>query len=46
MITGSPYKKAVNESEAIAELEKCSGTQFDPQLVKKFIRILKSNSKY
>jgi len=46
MITGRPYKKAVNKSEAIVELEKCSGTQFDPHLVNKFIRILKSNSKY
>ncbi|MCJ7727534.1 MAG: diguanylate cyclase, partial [Actinobacteria bacterium] len=46
MITGRPYKKAVSKGEAIVELEKCSGTQFDPQLVKKFIRILKSSSKY
>ncbi|GAI06293.1 unnamed protein product [marine sediment metagenome] len=46
MITGRPYKKAVSKSEAIAELEKCSGTQFDPRLVKKFIRILKRNRKY
>ena len=46
MITGRPYKKAVSKSEAIVELEKCSGTQFDPQLVKKFISILKSSSKY
>jgi len=46
MITGRPYKKAVSKGEAIAELEKCSGTQFDPRLVKKFIRILKSSRKY
>ena len=46
MITGRPYKKAVSKKKAIAELEKCSGTQFDPDLVKEFIKILKSNSKY
>ncbi len=46
MITGRPYKKAVSKGEAIAELEKCSGTQFDPRLVRKFIRILKSSRKY
>jgi len=46
MITGRPYKKAVSKKEAIAELEKCSGTQFDPDLVKRFIEILEGNSKY
>ncbi len=46
MITGRPYKKAISKEEAIAELEKCSGTQFDPDLVKRFIEILKSSSKY
>jgi diguanylate cyclase (GGDEF)-like protein/PAS domain S-box-containing protein len=46
MITGRPYKKAISKKEAIAELEKCSGTQFDPALVKRFIEILESNSRY
>lgn len=46
MITGRPYKKAISKKKAIAELEKCSGTQFDPDLVKKFIEILERNSKY
>jgi len=46
MITGRPYKKAVSKEEAVIELEKCSGTQFDPNLVEKFIEILKSNIRY
>jgi HD-GYP domain-containing protein (c-di-GMP phosphodiesterase class II) len=46
MIMGRPYKKAVSKKKAIAELEKCSGTQFDPDLVKKFIEILEHNSRY
>jgi len=46
MITGRPYKKAISKEEAIAELEKCSGTQFDPELVKRFVKILESKSKY
>jgi len=46
MITGRPYKKAIRKEEAIAELKKCSGTQFDPELVKKFVKILESKSKY
>ena len=46
MITGRPYKKAVSKEEAIAELKKCSDTQFDPELVKRFVKILESKSKY
>jgi len=46
MITGRPYKKAISKEEAIAELKKCSGTQFDPELVKRFVKILESKSKY
>jgi diguanylate cyclase (GGDEF)-like protein/PAS domain S-box-containing protein len=46
MITGRPYKKAMSKEEAIAELKRCSGSQFDPQLVDKFIEILRSSSKY
>ena len=46
MITGRPHKKAISKKAAIKELNKCSGTQFDPELVEKFITILKKNSKY
>ncbi len=46
MITGRPYKKAISKKDAIAELKNCSGTQFDPYLVQKFIEILENNSKY
>lgn len=35
-----PYKRAVTPYEAIAELQRCSGTQFDPQLVQIFRNIL------
>ena len=34
------YKKAVSKKKAIEELKRCSGTQFDPDLVEKFIDIL------
>ncbi len=46
MVTGRPYKKAISKNAAIKELEKCSGTQFEPRLVDKFIKILKRNKKY
>jgi len=35
------YKKARSAEEAFAELERCSGTQFDPELVRVFIRALR-----
>jgi diguanylate cyclase (GGDEF)-like protein/PAS domain S-box-containing protein len=37
MISGRTYKKAVTKKEAIKELKRCSGTQFDPKLVGVFI---------
>jgi diguanylate cyclase (GGDEF)-like protein/PAS domain S-box-containing protein len=42
MRDGRPYKKPLSKNEAIEELERCSGTQFDPELVKKLITILNS----
>ena len=41
MTTDRPYRKALSAGEAIKELKKCSGTQFDPYLVEIFISILK-----
>jgi len=43
MISDRPYRKALTHAEAIKELRKCSGTQFDPQLVQKFVQLLKYN---
>ncbi|MGM0364924.1 MAG: histidine kinase N-terminal 7TM domain-containing protein [Actinomycetota bacterium] len=41
MVNGRPYKKPVTKKEAMDELLRFSGIQFDPQLVKKFIEIIK-----
>lgn len=35
------YKEARNEEYAIKELKRCSGTQFDPYIVKEFLELLK-----
>ena len=37
MINHRPYKDAITEEEAIEELKRCSESQFDPTLVKKFV---------
>ena len=42
MSNDRPYRKAMSQSAALAEIEKCAGTQFDPSLVKKFIKALKN----
>jgi len=40
MIEGRVYKSPRTINEAIEELKRCSGTQFDPELVEIFIKIL------
>jgi len=36
-----PYKGPISHEEAAEELRRCSGTQFDPELVQAFIRVSK-----
>jgi HD-GYP domain-containing protein (c-di-GMP phosphodiesterase class II) len=33
MITTRPYRKALSHREALEEMQRCSGTQFDPDVV-------------
>jgi two-component system, cell cycle response regulator len=40
MTTERPYRQPVPEAEAIAELRRCAGTQFDPLVVDAFCRVL------
>ena len=40
MTNNRPYRNAMSTEEAIEELNRCSGIQFDPQLVDEFINIL------
>ncbi len=36
MTTDRPYRKALGHDVAVAELQRCAGTQFDPEIVKAF----------
>lgn len=41
MVYGRLYKKAIPKEDAIKELKRCSRKQFDPQLVSRFIEVLR-----
>ncbi|KMT23187.1 HD-GYP domain-containing protein [Clostridium cylindrosporum] len=43
MTSDRPYNKSKTYEEAIKELIRCSGTQFDPDIVKVFIKVIKEN---
>lgn len=40
MITDRPYAPSLPEGDAIAELERCAGTQFDSEVVAAFLAVL------
>ncbi|MGC7845763.1 HD-GYP domain-containing protein [Desulforudis sp. 1088] len=40
MTTDRPYRRALSRAQALAELERHKGTQFDPGVVNSFIRVL------
>lgn len=40
MTSDRPYRKALSHQEAVEELEKGAGTQWDPQVMEAFIQVL------
>jgi diguanylate cyclase (GGDEF)-like protein/putative nucleotidyltransferase with HDIG domain len=42
MTSARPYRTALHTEEVIKELRRCTGSQFDPQLVEVFIGIIKA----
>ncbi|CQR73415.1 Cyclic di-GMP phosphodiesterase response regulator RpfG [Sporomusa ovata DSM 2662] len=45
MTNDRPYRKALSYQEAIDEIRKCAGTQFDPVLTETFIAMLTNSTK-
>jgi putative nucleotidyltransferase with HDIG domain len=43
MIDERVYRKARSHEQAIAELQRCAGTQFDPLVVNKFLQVLENS---
>jgi HD-GYP domain-containing protein (c-di-GMP phosphodiesterase class II) len=43
MILDRPYRKALTDEEAVAELRQNASTQFDPELVEPFVQPLESS---
>ncbi len=44
MTCDRPYRRALSSGEAIAEIRRCAGTQFDPNLAERFARLLENGS--
>lgn len=42
MASDRPYNRARSQEEVMAELERCSGTQFDPLIVRAFIDVVRN----
>jgi len=42
MVADRPYRRGRSQQEAILELRRCSGTQFDPRVVEAFVNVLES----
>jgi HD-GYP domain-containing protein (c-di-GMP phosphodiesterase class II) len=40
MTTDRPYRAARTEAEAVEEMVRCAGTQFDPDVVRAFLRVI------
>jgi HD-GYP domain-containing protein (c-di-GMP phosphodiesterase class II) len=37
MTSDRPYRSALSHEEALAEIERCAGTQFDPRIARVFL---------
>ncbi len=42
MLSYRPYRNSLTQAEAVVELKRCAGTQFDPYIVDVFLRMLEA----
>jgi HD-GYP domain-containing protein (c-di-GMP phosphodiesterase class II) len=40
MTSGRPYRQAMPQADALREIKRCSGSQFDPKIVEAFSQVL------
>ena len=45
MTADRPYRRPLSPIEALSELNRCSGSQFDPEIVKVFTKVLSKELK-
>ena len=45
MTSDRPYRRPLSEEEALAQVKKCVGTQWDPEGVKVFLKLRKPSTK-
>ena len=43
MTSDRPYRQAMSSEAALAELRRCAGSQFDPDIVPVFVQLIKQN---
>jgi HD-GYP domain-containing protein (c-di-GMP phosphodiesterase class II) len=41
MTSDRPYRSALTHEEALAEVERCAGTQFDPKIARVFLEVFR-----
>jgi len=39
MTSGRPYRQAMSELDALREVERCAGCQFDPEIARAFLTV-------
>jgi putative nucleotidyltransferase with HDIG domain len=44
MTSDRPYRRALTHAEALAEVERCAGTQFDPYIARTFLEVFGAES--
>jgi putative nucleotidyltransferase with HDIG domain len=45
MTSDRPYRRALSREQAISELRNCAGTQFDPEVIRYFLKLLEDSSR-